>query len=194
MRTRRFQRLAWMTGGLTLGLAVGIALAVGVWLGMRNSASNKVMDGLPLAELQLKASAAHGSDTFAIATGAVDGNVDAVFCLDFLTGDLTGFVVHPSNGRFFAAFYTNVLDKLPTEQGKTPKYALAVGKFSVLSSYTNVKPGASVVYVADCNTGIVAAYGFPWDKSVSTNRPTSLITLKMIPLDIAKAREVKIRD
>ncbi len=194
MRTRRFQRLAWMTAGLTFGLAVGIALAIGVGIGMRSSPGDQATSGLTLAELKLKASAAHGSDTFAIATGPVDGNVDGVFCLDFLKGDLTGYVVHPRNGRFFAAFHTNVLEKLPAEQGKTPKYALAVGRFSVISSYTNVKPGASVVYVADCNTGVVAAYGFPWDNSVSKNPPTSLITLKMIPLDIAKAREVKIRD
>jgi hypothetical protein len=193
MRIRRFQRLAWMGAGASLGLAIGIALAVGIWIGLRSTGSG-AMAGLPLEELRLKASAAHGSDTFAIATGPVDGNVDGVFCLDFLTGDLTGYVLHPRNGKFFAAFRTNVLDKLPVEQGKAPKYALAVGRFSTVSSYTNVKPGASVVYVADCNTGRLAAYGFPWDKSVSVNQPTSLIAVPMLPLDYAEARKLKLRE
>lgn len=192
MRTRRFQRLAWMGAGVSLGLAIGIALAVGIWLGMRNGSAGA---GLPLEELKLKASAAHGSDTFAMATGPVDNNVDAVFCLDFLTGDLTGYVLHPRTGKFFAAFRGNVLDKLPVEQGKTPKYALALGRFSTISSYTNVKPGLSVVYVADCNTGKVAAYGFPWDNSITRNPPTGILGgVRMIPLDHADARNIKLRE
>jgi hypothetical protein len=192
MQTRRFQRLAWMSAGVSLGLAVGIALAAGIWLGTRSSAGD-ALSALP-PELRLRASAAHGSDTFAIATGPVDPNVDGVFCLDFLTGDLTGYVLHPRNGKFFAKFHANVTRQLEVEQGKTPKYALAVGRFSNVATYTNVKPGASVVYVADCNTGRVAAYGFPWDKSITTNPPTSVVEVPMIPLDYAEARKLKLRD
>ena len=193
MRTRRFQRLAWVGAGVSLGLAIGVALAVGIFLGMKGQGGGAA-DELPL-ELRLRASAAHGSDTFAMATGPVDGNVDAVFCLDFLTGDLNGYVLHPRNGKFFAAFRGNVLDKLPVEQGKTPKYALALGRFTTVSSYTNVKPGGSVVYVADCNTGKVAAYGFPWDKSITVNPPTGVLGgVRMIPLDHADARNIKLRD
>lgn len=193
MRTRRFQRLVWMGAGVSLGLAIGIALAVGIWLGMRSHSSDSLA-ALP-PELRLRASAAHGSDTFAITTGPVDGNVDGVFCLDFLTGDLTGYVLHPRNGKFFAAFRANVLDRLPVEQGKTPKYALAVGRFTTISSYTNVKPGASVVYVADCNSGKLAAYCFPWDNSITRNPPTGVLGgVPMIPLDYAEARKLKLRE
>jgi hypothetical protein len=192
--TRRFKRLAWMSAGLAIGLAVGIALAVGVAIGMRNAGDGDVMAGLPLEELKLKAYAAHGSDTFAIATGPVDGNVDGVFCLDFLTGDLTGFVMSPRQGRFFAAFKTNVVKELPVEQGKSPKYAMALGRISVLSSYSNVKPGASVIYVADCNSGIVAAYAFPWNPQVTANPPSSLLAAQMITLDVARARDLKLRE
>lgn len=194
LRTRRFRRLAWMGSGLAIGLAIGIALAVGVGIGMRHFSHGDVMAGLPLEELKLKAFSAHGSDTFAIATGPVDGNVDGVFCLDFLTGDLVGYVPSPRNGKFFAAFTTNVLKDLPVEQGKTTKYAMALGRINVVGTSSNIKAGASVIYVADCNTGIVASYSFPWNESLSKNVTNKLPPAQMITLDIAKARDVKIRD
>lgn len=193
MLKTRYKRLAWMGTGLAVGLAIGLALAVGVGMGTRTRGDD-VAGRFPIEELKLKAFGAHGSDTFAIATGPVDGNVDGIFCLDFLTGDLTGYVMSPRFGKFFAAFRTNVTKDLPVEQGKATKYAMALGRINVLSTYTNIKPGASVIYVADCNTGIVAAYAFPWNQQLSGNPPSSLLAAPMITLDVAKARELKIRE
>ncbi|HUE73575.1 MAG TPA: hypothetical protein VMP01_22045 [Pirellulaceae bacterium] len=190
MRTRRFQRLAWMGAGVSLGLAIGLALAVGIWLGMRNGSA---ATGLPLADLQLRAAAAHGNETFAIATGPMDNNVDGIFLLDYLTGDLTCFVLHPRVGKFTIAFKTNVVKDLPQEQGKKPAYALATGRVSVLGTSSNLRPAASAVYVADCNTGRFAAYTMPWNEGVIRNT-TNLIAAPMTLQDAGKARDLKLRD
>jgi hypothetical protein len=181
-----------MSAGLAIGLAIGIALAVGVAIGMRTSGGDQVAAGFPLEELKLRASAAHGNETFAIATGPMDGNVDGVFLLDFLKGDLTCFVLNPRVGKFTVAFKTNVTKDLPPGQGKTPAYALATGRINVVGSSSNVRPAASVVYVADCNSGAFAAYTMPWSNQLS-NTP-AVVAAPMKLQDIGKARDLQLRE
>ncbi len=41
-----------------------------------------------MPETVLNASASHGGETFAMATGPVDADVEGLFMLDFLTGEL----------------------------------------------------------------------------------------------------------
>ena len=194
LRIRRFRRLAWMGAGVAIGLAIGLAVAIGFTVGMSRGGNDDLAGRFPIDELKLKAFAAHGNETFAMATGPVDGTVDGVFCLDFLTGDLTGYVLHPKSGRFGAAFKTNIIKDLPNEQGKKPAYAMALGRINPVSSYSNVKPGGSIIYVADCNTGNVAAYCFPWNDTISRNPQQNLVAAQLITLDKAKARDLKIRE
>jgi hypothetical protein len=182
-----------MAGGIAIGLAIGLAVAAGVVIGQRDDGD--AASRFPIEELKLKAYSAHGSETFAIATGPVDGTVDGVFCLDFIKGDLTGYVINPRVGKFTAAFKTNVVQNgLPPEQGKTTRYAMALGRMSTVSTYSNIKPGSSIIYVADCNTGMVAAYAFPWNDALSRNPPSNLVAAKMVLVDIAKARDLPLRD
>ena len=61
--------------GLVSGLSIGGAVAVGVYLGC-GTLQAPVIPGL--ADLHLKASASHGSDTFAIATGPIDDDVEGL--------------------------------------------------------------------------------------------------------------------
>jgi len=58
--------------GLVVGLSIGGAVAAGVFIG-RGRSQASIIPGL--ADLHLKASASHGSDTFAIATGPIDDDV-----------------------------------------------------------------------------------------------------------------------
>ena len=46
----------------------------------------------------------NGIDKFAIATGLVDNTVEALYFLDFLTGDMRAAVINPKNGKFTAFF------------------------------------------------------------------------------------------
>ena len=80
---------------LSLGLAMGLLVGVGMFAGAL------VVTGLhrPLArgpmEFPLYASASHGGDGFAMATGNIDEDVDGLYTLDFLTGDLMCWVFNP---------------------------------------------------------------------------------------------------
>src|SRR5215470_10630689 len=105
MIRRRFRK-SWLmlSAGLALGLTLGGALTIGVLLGRRSEPTA----GIPsLEELKLKAMASHGADNFAIATGPVDEDVEGVFTLDFLTGDLHCFVMNPRGGGLAGAFKYN---------------------------------------------------------------------------------------
>jgi hypothetical protein len=152
-----------LAAGLALGLTIGGATTVGVLLGQRNQAA-----GMPnLSELKLKAMATHGSDTYAIATGSVDDDVEGLYTLDFLTGDLCCFVINPRTGKFGGLFKTNVAAHLGAEKGKKPSYLLATGMINVQGYGGNQRPAASLCYVVDANTGDVAAFSFPWAKSAT---------------------------
>jgi hypothetical protein len=154
---------AWgmLAAGLLLGLTVGGAMTIGVLLAQRGSTTG-------LEGLQLKAMASHGSDTFAIATGPVDDDVEGLYTLDFLTGDLQCFVINPRNGAFGGLFKTNVANVLSVEKGKKPNYLMVTGTINVAGGYGGARPAACLCYVVDSNTGEVAAFSFPWAKSATS--------------------------
>jgi hypothetical protein len=103
--------------GLVAGLTLGGAMAVGMVLGQRGPALSRLPS---LADIELKAAASHGADTFAIATGYVDEDVEGLYTLDFLTGDLQCFVVNPRTGATGGWFKANVANVLSVERGKKP--------------------------------------------------------------------------
>lgn len=179
LRPRTKRSLLWVSLGLLLGLATGLALHIG--LESRPSSAGPV---LPLEELKLKASASHGSDTFAMATGVIEDS-EAVFMLDYLTGDLTCFVINPRTAKFGAMFRTNVWKELPVEKGKgKPSYVMCTGAWSYKGGSTGgAKFGDCVVYVADANTGDFAAY------TVAVAGTGGTIGT----LDKGKARDLKLR-
>jgi hypothetical protein len=143
-----------------------------------------------LDELRLKASASHGSETFAIATGSIDGEVEGLFCLDYLTGDLTCFVVNPRAVKNFSGlFKTNIVKDMPVEKGKKPAYVMVTGGINVRGA-----PNApqSVVYVADANSGVWACYSFTWNRSAAAAGVTQ--AQPMVLVNGGKARELTLRE
>jgi hypothetical protein len=165
-RARRNRSWLLAGAGLVVGLAIGGALAAGTYLGL-TAGDNRALPALE--ELRLKAVASHGGEAFAIATGPIDEEVEGMFCLDYLTGDLQCFVINPRTGQIGGWFKTNVARDLPVEKGKKPAYLLTTGGMDWTSAGIggNSRPAASLCWVADANTGIVAAYSFPWTKAVA---------------------------
>jgi len=178
-----------VAAGLVLGLAVGGAMTVGVVIGQRSNAPA----GLPsLEELKLKAMSTHGGDNFAIATGPVDEDVEGLFTLDFLTGDLHCFVMNPRGGGIAGAFKINVANDLEVQKGKKPNYLITTGQFNFSASYNNFKPAKCLVYVADGNSGDIACYTFPWSSTVTSSGGLGT----MLPMTLVykgKTRTVAIR-
>jgi hypothetical protein len=140
VRNRR--SLIWLGLGLLLGVAVA-----GFW-----------------PHTPLHAVATDRAETFAIATGQLDEQVEAVYFLDFLTGDLRGMALGKMGGKFNAFFGPqNVGADLGVDQSKNPRYLLATG-FADLRRGAGAGPSPSrgVIYVAEITTGRIAAYSSPW--------------------------------
>lgn len=173
--------------GLVIGLSIGGAMTVGVILGTKSQASAS----LPaLEELKLKATASHGAETFAIATGPIDEEVEGLFCLDFLTGDLQCFVINPRTGGLGGWIRTNIVKDLPVEKGKKPSYLLVTGGINARGgSAGNARPAASICYVVDANTGMVAAYTFPWVKGNTAGNITQAAPMKLLYAGKARSEE-----
>jgi len=134
--------------GLGIGLVIGLLFA-GYW-------PNVPIHGV----------ATDRSDGFAIATGSCDDSVEAVYFLDFATGDLSAAVVSKQNGRFNAFYTHNVAADLGINPGKPPRFVLATGTVDLRRSggKTNAL-SRSLVYVAEKESGKVAAYAIPWSSS-----------------------------
>jgi len=159
-----------------IGLAIGGGLALGLIIGQRNT----LLPDSVLAELKLKAMASHGSDTFAIATGPVDDDVEGLYTLDFLTGDLSCFVINARNGAFGGLFKTNVAAVMGAERGKKPSYLMVTGQIGTTGNYSGGRPAACLCYVVDANSGDVAAFTFPWVKAATSQGVTQATEMRLV--------------
>jgi hypothetical protein len=184
---RQRNRQTWLlvllgfTGGLSLGLSlVVVALLTGF---------AAVGPERAVPEVLLHATATHGSDTMAIATGSIDEGVEGFFVLDFLTGELTCQVLNPRTGELGGVFRRNVAGDLGLEHGKQPKLLMVTGRSDLVYS-GNVRPAESFVYVADANTGRYVAYMLPWDRTRAVANFGQVNT--MIPVGAGTARRVAV--
>jgi hypothetical protein len=141
----------------------------------------------------LHAVASDRAENFILATGPVDSNCEAVYFLDGLSGTLSAGVLS-NMGKPFQAFYkasvgadlTTIVGNLNTgikkanrsarpgaapptpeiQVPQNPHFLMVTGTIDIRRTMgTRMKPGLAVIYVAETNTGIVMAYGLPWDQS-----------------------------
>lgn len=129
-------------------------------------------------------------DTFAIATGPLDEEVEAIYFLDFLTGDLRAAALNPRMGRFNAFFQFNILQPMQIDVSKNPKFSMITGGAD-LRRGTGIPLGRSVVYIAESTTGMVGAFATPWDRSVANSNKPITATLRM--LDVRPFRTAAVR-
>jgi hypothetical protein len=136
----------------------GICLIVGIVLG-----------GLcPSAPLH--ATATDRIDNFAICTAAVDEETEAVYFLDFLTGNLQAAVLAKQAPYKFNAFFErNIFRDLHVDPSKPPKFLLVSGRCNFRRTGGNQQISRGAVYICDVNTGAIAAYALPWNSSMYTS-------------------------
>ncbi len=132
-------------------------------------------------------------ENFAIATGPLDNEVEAVYFLDFLTGDLKAAVLN-INTATFTSFYThNILQDMGVDPAKNPRYLMVTGVADLRRvAGSNVRPGASVVYIAELTTGKIAAYAVPW--SPDLHKRGTPFQGQLMPLDVTQFRTTAVRD
>jgi hypothetical protein len=141
----------------------GMWLVVGILIGL--------FVGAMAPNAPLHASATHGEDSFAIATGEVELGLEAVYFLDMITGELTGYVMNQNNGKFTTVYKHNVLNDMG--ELKKPKFLMVTGSAG-LRQGVGGRIGRSLVYVAEMNSGKFLAYAVPWAPArAATNLPTA---------------------
>jgi len=158
-----------------------------VWLGL--GALGGVMFTAFWPNTPLHAVATDHGENFAMATGAVDDTTEAVFLLDFLSGNLRGAVLSNQSRGFQAMYEANVLADLANsvtvlnakvrqenlarkKQGvparpdvqvpQNPRFLMVTGNCDLRRGAARLRPGRSVLYVAETTTGLVLAYVIPW--------------------------------
>ena len=142
----KHRRLVWLGMGLVGGL-----ILCGVW-----------------PQTPLHAVATDRTETFAVATGFVDEGIEAVYFLDFLTGDLSAVVLGRQGRGFVALYRCNVVGDLGVDPSKNPKYMMVTGAADTRRTVGRVQLSPAVVYVAEVTTGNVAAYAVPWERALYT--------------------------
>jgi hypothetical protein len=176
------------------GFVPGVALAIGVAIGMTAGGDRSVdpSDGPMFQGMPVRAFGAATGESFAMSTGPVDGESEAIYALDFLTGDLYAWVYYPRVGQFGAQYGPyNVTADLQSEAGKTPSYVMVAGQSEIRGPGGQATFANSILYVADSNTGRVAAYAIPWDRNLSAQGAPQQSTF--VRLGMFQGRKAAIR-
>ena len=103
------------------------------------------------------------NEKFALATADITlgGQTEAIFTLDFLTGQLRGRVLNSRIGDFSYSYFRNVAKDFDLDPSLQPYYTIVSGK-TTLPNRRGISMAQSVVYVAELTTGKVIAYAFPF--------------------------------
>lgn len=180
----RKSQLSGLWIGFAMGGLCGVAAIAGLWL---SRPTENVL------EIPVQASATR-TETMSVATGDIDSNVDGLFTLDSLTGDLQCYVVNTRNQQAPPSiFRSNVMGDLQIDPTTKPQFLLIVGRAMFQGGRTvNARPANSVVYVIDGVSGNFVAYGIPWQENAASRGGAQAGAL--IPIAKGSARNVAIRE
>jgi hypothetical protein len=148
--------------GLAAGLVVALIVA-GIW-----------------PSTPLHAMATDRSGDFAIATGPVDEATEAVYFMDFLTGDLLAVVVgkNPQSGAPLVTglHRINVVQAMQLNAGTNPKFLMTTGMvdFRRGGGAGGTQPSKAVLYVAEVSSGTCGVFLIPFNMTLhKAGRPNS---------------------
>ena len=160
-------RVAW----LNLGIAVGGGLA---WAWPSQHAVAFTSDR---------------NDKFAMTTALTGPTTEAVFVLDFLTGQLRGFALDRSASQFMWVYSRPVAQDFGVDPNKPARYSIVSGM-----AQANGRGGASFaptyIYVAELSSGRVQAYAIPFRSQRGTT-PTLLIPVPNLTFAFTEPRETE---
>jgi len=103
-------------------------------------------------------------------------STEATFVLDFLTGRLQGAVLNDKFGKFTHSYYRNIAADFEIDQKRVPMFAIIGGQCQ-LPSRGRVTVASGVIYIGELNSGMVIAYGFPYNDSRRKLPPVEMTVL-----------------
>ncbi len=133
-----------------------------------------------LPHIPMHAVATDRGETYIMATGLLDTDVEAVYFLDCLTGDLFAAVPGKTTGGFTGMYRCNVLNDLQVDLAKNPHFLMVTGLADLRSTTARGYGGSSVVYVAETTTGKAVAYAIPWDRARWNIRTPTQDVLRLV--------------
>jgi hypothetical protein len=167
---------------------VGVGMLAGTLVAVMNRQPQ------PTFELPLFATATDTGVSMSMATGPVDDEVEGVFFLDFVSGELTCAVLNSRTGKPGGFFRTNVIKALGIVEEKKPAYLMTTGSANFVGFKVGTKqPSLTVVYVCDQTTGRFAGYTFMWDRTLASRGAMQQGEF-LPPLIAASAKAVQVEE
>ena len=128
---------------------------------------------------QAQAGTVDRSSKIALVTAITqEGNADAVFVLDFVTGRLVGAAYNTQTGGFNQSYARNLAADF--QVGENAEYAIVPGNVA-LQQRGGPPPANGGLYVAELNSGVVIMYGYPYITSPGTQRTQQLVKIAAFP-------------
>lgn len=127
------------------------------------------------------------NDKFSMTTALTGPTSEAVFVLDFLTGQLKGFSLGRTSERFMMVYSRSIAQDFQVDPNKPARYALVSG-LAQRSGRGATSWAASYLYVAELSTGRVQAYAIPF-RQQRTTAAFQLVPVPGLNFAFAEPRE-----
>jgi hypothetical protein len=96
----------------------------------------------------------------------VDDSIEALYFLDFLTGDLRAAIISRRTGEFSGFFQYNVMSDFD-QVAEAPRFLMVTGVADVPRGRGATQIGKSIIYVAEATSGQVFAYALPFNSTLN---------------------------
>ena len=148
---------------LALPNSKGFCLGLGIVIGL--------IGGAFLPHAPLHAVAVDRSGDLVMATGLMSDDLEGVFFLDSLTGELKGTVINPmvQPPTVGITYSRNVVTDLQSDVSKAPKFVMVTGLMPLRPLGGTNQFAQSVVYVAEVTSGKMACYGMQFNYGAFNN-------------------------
>jgi len=157
-------RVAWLAGGVALGLAIAWFLPHEPAYAMTGDRDTQ----FSMVTIPVGASAL-----------GVNDPMEAVFILDFLTGQLRGAALNRQVGRFASFYFRDLSKDFDVDGDSDPHYCMVSG-YAQMPNQAGIPMASGMLYVGELSSGKVIGYSFPW-REQGTSEPVPLLPTDSFP-------------